>query len=83
MIHYLPKEPDRVAAWIQAARREDPVNVKNACVCSIHFKAEDYDRDLKFELLNPGKGTTDNPRRRLTMTAVPSLNIPGRQVKER
>ena len=83
VIHTLPKDPVLAAKWVQAARRGDKVNPKNACVCSIHFKPDDYERDLKFELLNPGKTIMENPWRRLTKTAVPSLNIPGRDSKDR
>ncbi|KAJ4428994.1 hypothetical protein ANN_25990 [Periplaneta americana] len=55
--------------WIHACRRKDKINIKNATVCSVHFLPEDYERDLKAELLNI------KPKKMLKISAVPSLHL--------
>lgn len=41
-------------------------------VCSMHFRKQDYERNLRAELLD-----IKNPRRFLKKDAVPSLKLPG------
>ncbi|XP_067143078.1 THAP domain-containing protein 2-like [Centruroides vittatus] len=67
--HSFPKHPTLRSKWIHACKREDKVNVENATVCSAHFLKDDYERNLKAEILNIPS------RRRLKPDAVPSLNL--------
>ncbi len=59
-------DDDRCAKWEAACRRADKFNAKSACICSFHFRDEDYERDLMSELM----GTA--PKKRLRQDAVPS-----------
>ncbi|XP_066973174.1 52 kDa repressor of the inhibitor of the protein kinase-like [Macrobrachium rosenbergii] len=68
-----PKDEVFRDKWLHACRRADPVNPKNAVICSVHFTLQDYAEDLKSRLLD-----TESPRnkRALKENAVPSLNLP-------
>jgi 5-methylcytosine-specific restriction endonuclease McrA len=50
--HSFPSEVLRRQKWIQLCRRAGKWNPDSCTVCSVHFKPEDYVRDLKAELLN-------------------------------
>ena len=50
--HIFPKWKDLQRLWLRACRRKDFVNLKTAAICSRHFKPEDFERDLRNELLN-------------------------------
>ena len=75
MVHAVPKDEVMAAKWIRASKRADVLNLKGY-VCSRHFTTDDYERDLKFELLNPGVESFKNKNRRLKATAIPSQNLP-------
>lgn len=49
--HTFPKGDAR-KEWVVKCRRADKFNPSTSFVCSEHFKEEDYERDLKGELLN-------------------------------
>lgn len=49
--HAFPKNPNYSKLWIQRCNEEKPINEKYARICSDHFLDEDYERDLKGELL--------------------------------
>ena len=71
-----PKDPARSQLWWQQIKRDEKMeNVKDPRVCSDHFTEQDYERDLKFELMNPG---TPLPlsRSKLSPTSCPSRKIP-------
>ncbi|KAJ4444715.1 hypothetical protein ANN_06512 [Periplaneta americana] len=69
-LHHLSAKDDSVCKqWIHACRRKDKINIKYATVCSVHFLPEDYERDLKAELLNI------KPKKMLKISAVPSLHL--------
>ncbi|XP_069704855.1 uncharacterized protein [Periplaneta americana] len=67
--HSFPKDDSVCKQWIHACRRKDKINIKNATVCSVHFLPEDYERDLKAELLNI------KPKKILKISVVPSLHL--------
>lgn len=70
MYHRFPKSDDLRRVWISRCKRSDKFNPDNARVCSVHFRTEDYERDLKNELLGLP------PRKMLCANAVPCLLIP-------
>ena len=71
--HRFPKDLKLQKVWIAACKRKDEFNVATAKVCSCHFTKDDFERDLKNELLNLP------PRNILKRTAFPSLKLlPGR-----
>ena len=67
--HRFPKDPKLQEIWIQACRREAPVNLNTAYVCSRHFLETDFQRDLFNELL--GLPT----RHYLISGAIPTLHL--------
>lgn len=69
MFFRFPKELEFSKKWIVACARVDKFNIKSSHVCSLHFKPDDYKRDLKAELLNipPEKN-----KRLLKPDAIPS-----------
>lgn len=73
--HSIPWNPLLQKYGSQNANAKN-VNVLNARVCSQHFTADDYVRDLKAELLNLP------PKMILKPDAVPSMNIPVSYVNE-
>lgn len=70
MYHRFPKNVSVQRSWISRCKREDNINVDSARICSDHFLADDYVRDLKNELLGLPV------RKRLKPDAVPSQKIP-------
>ena len=70
IFHRFPKDIIQQKKWAHACKRNDKlVNPKTAMVCSNHFQATDYERDLTNELLNLPI------RKWLKQTAVPSLKL--------
>lgn len=69
--HRFPKDPEVADQWYKACRRADRFNFSVAVVCSNHFTAEDYVRDIRNELL----GLPIRKARHLKENAVPSLNL--------
>ncbi|KAF4514086.1 UNVERIFIED_CONTAM: hypothetical protein B566_EDAN018990, partial [Ephemera danica] len=69
--HSFPKDPDSCKTWKRLCQREERWNPKFGVVCSVHFKRDDYKRDLQAELMN----TKD--RRILKPGAKPSLFLDG------
>ena len=78
---HLPKNQAQAKKWVLACKRDDPVNMNNSGVCSLHFKPDDFARDLRYELLNPDKRANDNRTKKLKEDAIPSQNIPTRTAK--
>ena len=50
--HRFPKEEKSSKIWKSLCKRRDEFNVKNARICQLHFRDEDYERDLRNELLH-------------------------------
>lgn len=46
-----PKNVDLARQWVQVCRREDKVNIKNAPICSAHFKDDCFFIPLQKNLL--------------------------------
>lgn len=64
-----PRDEETCKQWILKCNRKAAINVKNARVCSLHFAPEDFERDLKSELLNL-------PRKlKIKRGSVPSLKL--------
>ena len=71
-----PKDEQRARLWWLKIKREGNLrDVKDPRVCSDHFENDDYQRDLQFELLNPGT-PLPLPKLRLIDSAYPNRNIP-------
>ncbi|CAH1981430.1 unnamed protein product [Acanthoscelides obtectus] len=68
-----PKNEEFVKRWVGACRREDEINLRNACICSEHFDASCFEIPLRQKLL---KYTPKNSRY-LKPDAVPTLRLPG------
>ncbi|XP_047101230.1 uncharacterized protein LOC124720024 [Schistocerca piceifrons] len=67
--HSFPKDEYLRCEWIARCKCTGRVNVKGGRVCSLHFRPEDYEQDLRNELLRLPS------RKKLVPTAIPSLNI--------
>jgi hypothetical protein len=50
--HLFPKNESARQEWIKLCGRDHPFNAKTWRVCSLHFDANDFERDLHAELLN-------------------------------
>ncbi|KAJ8879411.1 hypothetical protein PR048_020019 [Dryococelus australis] len=59
-----------VARLVSRCKRADKVNVNNVRVCSVHFVPEDYELDLRNELLGLPI------RKKLLTNAIPSQQLP-------
>ncbi|RZF41315.1 hypothetical protein LSTR_LSTR000029 [Laodelphax striatellus] len=70
MYHRFPKDPLVSKQWAHCCRRADKYfNPQSAVMCSEHFTSDDYERDLKSELLKLPSKKILKPR------AVPSLHL--------
>ena len=67
-----------VHQWLKVILEEKIISYKSAGGCSNQFLATDYQRDgrdLKFELLHPGKKPLNSDKKRLSCDVMPSQNI--------
>jgi hypothetical protein len=62
--------------WLVKCKRQDSVNILNSRICSEHFKENDYERDLKSELMGVKN------KSKLKESAIPSLHLPTTQITE-
>lgn len=67
--HRFPVEAEARGRWVTACGR-DSFNASTARVCSLHFSARSYERDVQHELLGLP------PRSRLRRGAVPDRAVP-------
>ena len=74
--HRFPKDVELNKRWIHLCNRQDPINAKNALICSLHFKESDFERNLKYELL---KKPVPNHLVQLKKGSVPTLHLPRTQ----
>ena len=51
MYHRFPKDEIICKTWANFTKRADKFNFKTSRMCSAHFRAVDYERDLEHELL--------------------------------
>src|SRR5258705_11824602 len=71
--HVFPKESKLRAIWINYTKRADKhFNPNNARICSEHFIAEDFERDMRHEM-----GINARRRLQLKTGARPSNNLHG------
>lgn len=63
---------DIAKAWVNGWGWKDTINLKNACICSIHFSKDSFEIPLQQRLLNYSTKTGRN----LKQTAVPTENLP-------
>ncbi|XP_037776359.1 uncharacterized protein LOC119573275 isoform X1 [Penaeus monodon] len=72
LFHRFPKEEETRKEWIVLCGKKK-VNFVTERICSIHFEKTDYERKLKYEMLN-----LPVPRRLRTLKkdAIPSKHIP-------
>lgn len=72
-VHRFPRDDAVAAQWVAAIKRDNlPERFRETCVvCSAHFKDQDFERDLKGELLGRPSPRTLRP------TAVPFVLRPG------
>ncbi|XP_066978982.1 uncharacterized protein [Macrobrachium rosenbergii] len=56
-------------AWVIRCRRRDKINLQNAQICSIHFQQDDFEDEVKSQIL----GVLPKC---LKSTAVPSIHLP-------
>ncbi|XP_050500736.1 THAP domain-containing protein 1-like [Diabrotica virgifera virgifera] len=68
-----PQNEEFVKQWVVACRRQDEINLKNACICSKHFDADSFEIPLRHKLLK----YTCKTSRYLKPDAVPTLQLPG------
>lgn len=73
----LPKDIIRRRIWLQSLRLKNPPDTDNVRVCSEHFKADSYVRDMQAELGFKRKV------RRLTAEATPSVFVFSKEAKSR
>lgn len=67
--HSFPRDPEMRSKWVRLCGRKGKWNPDSCSICSEHFLPEDYERDLKAELLNlPSK-------KKLKISAVPSQEL--------
>lgn len=72
-----PKDEIICKAWANACERSDKFKPNNGRICSKHFSKDDFERNLKYELLN----YSPINRRTLKSSAVPTLLLPNNSVK--
>ncbi|KAL1518180.1 hypothetical protein ABEB36_001842 [Hypothenemus hampei] len=70
LYHRFPKNENIFALWVQRCKRTDKWNPQNSRVCFEHFTPDDYERDLKSELLSLPE------KKHLKASAIPSLLLP-------
>ncbi|CAH8542980.1 unnamed protein product [Schistosoma bovis] len=64
------RDAARTASWIKACGRKEFVPSQHSRVCSQHFKYDDFERDIRSELMVIG-----HKRLRLKETAVPCPSV--------
>lgn len=69
-----PKEKQLRNAWLFKCARSDKFNIETARVCSLHFKEEDFERNLRNELLK-----SVNKIKKLKRNIIPSENLPSKK----
>ena len=68
--HRFPKREKLQKEWAKRCKSNNKINFNVSRLCSAHFLADDFERDLQHELLNlPLK-------KMLKSDAVPSQNLP-------
>lgn len=64
-----PKDAKMRQVWLKKCGKKEPIDYEHSYVCVKHFKDEDFERNLRNELL-------DVPiKKKLKSDAIPSLNL--------
>ena len=66
--HRYPKDPKVSKVCINVSKRSGNANARDARICSVYFRTEDYERNLQHELI-------PQLYHRLKKTIVPSVNL--------
>lgn len=75
--HRFPKDNEIRSEWVQRCKRQDKFNPNTSYVCSDHFIVDDYERDLKAELLQI------ESKKILKKSAIPSrCLLPNKPIQE-
>lgn len=69
ILHSFPKDKNLRNVRIHKCKRKDKFNSETSGVCSKHFTSEDYERNLKAELLGI------QIKKKLKSTAIPSQHL--------
>uniref|UniRef100_A0A6P7FA01 THAP domain-containing protein 1-like n=1 Tax=Diabrotica virgifera virgifera TaxID=50390 RepID=A0A6P7FA01_DIAVI len=72
MFFRFPNDPKMAKIWVGVCKRKDQFLPKNGRICSKHFTADSFTRDLQYELM----GVSSKNRRSLKEDAVPTLHLP-------
>ncbi|XP_049314813.1 52 kDa repressor of the inhibitor of the protein kinase [Bactrocera dorsalis] len=75
---HFPKDKVVVKQWVHFCRRTDKINVKNACICEVHFAPEAFERNLQFEM-----GLSSRNPTKLLPSAFPTLTTAPAETNER
>ncbi|XP_049311667.1 52 kDa repressor of the inhibitor of the protein kinase-like isoform X2 [Bactrocera dorsalis] len=75
---HFPKDKTVLKQWIHFCRRTDKINVKNACICEVHFASEAFERNLQFEM-----GLSSRNPTKLLPSAFPTLTTAPAEANER
>lgn len=51
-VHFynFPKDAGQRKVWVEFCKQRSLANTKSLKICSLHFKEEDFERNLKFEM---------------------------------
>lgn len=79
-VHFyrFPKDKKLCDIWVAKCQRKTPINVENARICSHHFKEDDFERNLKHELLSFAYCS----KKLLKAGSIPADNLPGKCKKK-
>ncbi len=80
--HRFPRAPALRMAWLTACKRKDNLNPDTGRVCSQHFKVEDMERDLKYELMNQERRFKLKPGAVPSVALLPSTEVRGAGIQE-
>lgn len=69
-MYKFPKDYNYARIWVRSCMKKDSFNTKSAFICSLHFSAEAYQRDINHDLLGLAS------KRTLRKDAVPTLQLP-------
>ncbi len=79
--HRFPKAPALRKAWQTACKRGDKFNPATNRVCSQHFKPEDRERDLEYEVINQERRLKLKPGAVPSVALLPSTEVQGAETQ--
>ncbi|XP_042241302.1 uncharacterized protein LOC121878935 isoform X2 [Homarus americanus] len=77
IFHRFPKDEKLREKWVLLCRPQNYINPDTARICNHHFKLSDYERTLKYELLQL---PTPKNQIRLKRGTLPTLMLPASEV---